>query len=351
MTIVRWTGPKALAYVPDCGSSEEESPTVVGGRTMNDLDKVRAEVDARRRIGEPHHSTRYREAANRYLAAANYRELNLVPSSASESMAAMPGSAGHQARHTKDLVLVAVDESPASYTALDHAAVEAELRGCDLHLVHVQHTFATRNEARDRGAQLLEQMTERLHGCSPTLSVTGRLLSGTASAALLSEAKDATLVVVGHRHGVAGSAFGRTVGERVASHHAGPVLVVRIPGWLHGPDLASRPIIVGVDESTASRVAIKFALAEAKLRECDVVLIRARNGRMESGDHLESFGDVVVHHQVVTGDPASALITASRQAAAVVVGRSGHGGLTGGPVGSVTRAMIQHAECPVFLVG
>jgi nucleotide-binding universal stress UspA family protein len=318
---------------------------------MNDLDKVRAEVEARRRIGEPYRSTRYSDAVDRYLSAANYRDLNLVPSGASAPAAAMPRTAEHRARHTKDLVVVGVDQSPASYAALDHAAIEAGLRSCDLLLVHVQHTLVNRNKARDHAARLLEQMAERVHGCSPTLSVTSRLLPGPAPSALLWEAKDAALVVVGHRHGVAGNTFGRSVGERVASHHTGPVLVVRIPGWPHGLDLATRPIIVGVDDSPASSVAIDFALAEARLRECEVVLLRAPNWRAKPDDRLERSGDVVIHHRVVTADPASALVSASGRAGAVVVGRHGHGRLIGGPVGSVSRAMIQDADCPVFLVG
>jgi nucleotide-binding universal stress UspA family protein len=57
-----------------------------------------------------------------------------------------------------------------------------------------------------------------------------------------------------------------------------------------------------------------------------------------------------VYHTDVSADAVSALIDASSDAAAVVVGRRA-GGLAGTSVGSVSRALVQRAHCPVFLVG
>jgi nucleotide-binding universal stress UspA family protein len=55
-----------------------------------------------------------------------------------------------------------------------------------------------------------------------------------------------------------------------------------------------------------------------------------------------------VHHRDVAGDPAAALIEASNKSAAVVLGR---GDAPAAALGSVCRALVQHAYCPVFLVG
>jgi nucleotide-binding universal stress UspA family protein len=319
---------------------------------MNELDRLRTEAEARRRTGEPHRATRYSDVVTRYLGVVTYRDLNVMPADVSARQVAItPEPAKPRTPQTKGIVLVGVDDSPASYIAVDHAAIEAEIRGCDLKLLHIQHTLGNRHDARDRGARLLERMAERVHGCSPALAVTSRLAIGSATATLLSESRQADLVVVGHRHGAAGTAFGRTVGERVASRHEGPVLVVRVPGWPPGPEFATRPIVVGLDDSTAGTVAVDFALAEARLRECDVIILDVAGSRKPPGERLERSGDIVIHHRVLDADPVSALLAASGHAAALVVGRHGHGGLAGTPLGSVTRTMIQRADCPVFVLG
>jgi nucleotide-binding universal stress UspA family protein len=41
----------------------------------------------------------------------------------------------------------------------------------------------------------------------------------------------------------------------------------------------------------------------------------------------------------------------STRAAALVVGRRGPGSMPAALLGSVSRAVVQHAHCPVFLVG
>jgi nucleotide-binding universal stress UspA family protein len=321
---------------------------------MNELDRLKTDAAARRRIGEPRRARGYSDAVNRYLGAANYRDLNLSlmpPGVPARQAAAAPRSAEPRTRRTRGVVLVGVDDTPASYIAVDHAAIEAEIRGCDMHLLHVQHPQVNRSDARDRGAQLLERMTERIHGCSPAVAVTARLATGSATATLLSESRNADLVVVGHRHGPVGTAFGRTVGEYIAAHHEGPVLVVRVPGWPPGPDFATRPIAVAVDDSPAAKAAIDFALAEARLRECDVIMLDARYARRHSGGRMERSGDIVIHHRVAGSDPVTAFLAASGHAAALVVGRRGGGGLAGRPLGSISHTMIQRADCPVFVLG
>jgi nucleotide-binding universal stress UspA family protein len=59
---------------------------------------------------------------------------------------------------------------------------------------------------------------------------------------------------------------------------------------------------------------------------------------------------VLVHHRIVDADSATALTDFSHRAAAMVVGRRGFGGHPVTMLGSVSRAMVKHAGCPVFLV-
>lgn len=69
-------------------------------------------------------------------------------------------------------------------------------------------------------------------------------------------------------------------------------------------------------------------------------------------DRMDTRDGVVVQHRSVAGDPITALVSASGEAAAVVVvGRHGTGPAADAPLGSVSRALLRRADCPVFLVG
>ncbi|NMO57295.1 universal stress protein [Actinoplanes sp. TBRC 11911] len=299
---------------------------------MTDIEKLRTESEARHTFAERRHTTRYGAAVNRYLGVIGYR---------SDEQSAPPVQP--KAVTTKTgVVLVGVDDSPISYTAVDHAAIEADLRGWDLRILHVQRPRGD----RDAGASLLQRLTDRVHACAPAVPVAARLIVGSAAPLLLVEGRKADLVVVGHRHGTAGTVFGVSVGDRVAADHTGVVLVVRVPGWPPGPGFGSRPIVVGVDGDDSP--AVGFAHREARVRGCDLVLLHA--GKAARSGSVDTVGGVRMHRRFVAGDPATALIEASDEAAALVIGRHGPAGVPAGILGSVSRSVIKHAYCPVFLV-
>lgn len=308
---------------------------------MSDLDSYRTRQDARRGRALQETPTRYGEAINRYLGAVGYRVDEPTPAAIAAAHPAVAAA-------VTTGVLVGVDDTPTSYIAVDHAAIEAELRGWDLRIVHVQHPGGLRPASRDAGASLLERLADRVHAYSPSVPVTCRLMVGSAAPLLLSDAGNVGLVVVGHRHSAVGATFGISVGDRVAAQHQGVVLVVRVPGWPPGRDFGSWPIVVGADR--AESPAVRFALEEARVRGCDLVMLRAGEG-LPPASGPDLVGNVRVHHTDVSADPISALVDASSKAAAIVVGRHGTGGVAGASLGSLSRALVQHAHCPVFLVG
>lgn len=138
-------------------------------------------------------------------------------------------------------------------------------------------------------------------------------------------------------------------------------------------------IVVGVDGSAHGRHALRFALAEAVLRDArvDVVgawsvpplaatgvglvsafdLLRAELGDSarqvvagELADAADAAAGLEIEQHVGQGDAAAVLVEAASGADLLVVGSRGRGGVTGTVLGSVSRACLQHAPCPVAVV-
>lgn len=294
---------------------------------MSELDNYRVDKESRRAGQRVNRPTRYSQAVNRYLGVYG------------DPSRQHPAPTVAATRSHGGVVLVGVDDSPASYVAVDHAAIEAELRGWSLRLVHA---------GLDDQTGLLERMIGRVHACAPTVPVSSRFDFGLGKASILvTDAAKADLVVVGHRHGVVTTALGLSVGGKVAGLHNGPVLVVRVPGWPPGHDFATQPIMVCREGLLASTQTVAFAFEEARLRGCDLVMMHDH----EPAEPLEIRDGVTVHHKAITSDRAASLIEGSQHTAAVVMGRREWGVLTGSGLDSVSRALLRHAHCPLFLVG
>jgi nucleotide-binding universal stress UspA family protein len=139
-------------------------------------------------------------------------------------------------------------------------------------------------------------------------------------------------------------------------------------------------IVVGVDHSEGAKAALRFALAEATLRQATLRVVHAwqyayigatgfeRSLPALGGDIKElrdaaereldatlresipEPGAVAIERRVVEDRPAAALVDASRDADLLVVGSRGHGGFAGLLLGSVSQQVAHHATCPVVIV-
>lgn len=137
-------------------------------------------------------------------------------------------------------------------------------------------------------------------------------------------------------------------------------------------------IVVGVDESDASRKALQWAAVEAWDHDVPLEVLYAWNGigvrvARETGwvkavtedmereaaerviadaiaDALGSHPDSKITPMAVPGEAAEALIEASRTADLLVVGCRGDGGFDGLHLGSVSEKCVHHAHCPVVVV-
>jgi nucleotide-binding universal stress UspA family protein len=134
-------------------------------------------------------------------------------------------------------------------------------------------------------------------------------------------------------------------------------------------------IVVGVDGSEASVDALRWAVAEARLRGARVVAVHAwlfpdvvlrrrepppgyeelRRSAQEVLDAaLESVAEtaagVDVERRVVEGVPSEQLVAAAEGADMLVLGSRGLGGFAGLLLGSVSQQCAHHARCPVVIV-
>jgi nucleotide-binding universal stress UspA family protein len=130
-------------------------------------------------------------------------------------------------------------------------------------------------------------------------------------------------------------------------------------------------IVVGVDGSPASTLALRWALNQGALTGAAVEAVNAwqvpqvpggrvsvmgvdfsaiskdilRNAIEGVGASPESVAEIAVH-----GHPAKVLVDASDGAELLVVGNRGHGGFTGMLLGSVSGHVLAHARCPTVIV-
>ncbi|MCA2219428.1 universal stress protein [Jidongwangia harbinensis] len=134
-------------------------------------------------------------------------------------------------------------------------------------------------------------------------------------------------------------------------------------------------IVVGTDGSDPSRTAVRWAAAEARRHDTPLKIVTAYtwNGPAEALGGVADLPDVVaqqfdrmataaadearalepgieVSSTAVIGDPASALLRASRTAAMLVVGNRGRGGFASLLLGSVSQQVATHASGPVVVV-
>jgi nucleotide-binding universal stress UspA family protein len=137
-------------------------------------------------------------------------------------------------------IVVGVDGSPASRTALTWAALEAADHGADLVVVNAwEHTLPPPTgsvsvsekyvpEASQRTADELVQVIKEVLGDNPPVLVQPRVKQGNAAEVLIEQSSDADLLVVGTRGhgGFRGLVLG-SVSQHVAAYAKCPVAVVR----------------------------------------------------------------------------------------------------------------------------
>ncbi|MFF9624735.1 universal stress protein [Streptomyces griseosporeus] len=294
-------------------------------------------------------------------------------------------------------VVAGLDGLSESRAAAEWAAREATLRGATLKILHVwepmpeplahARLLGTETEAHWR-ERVPREAADSIRLRHPGLDVTMEQISGRADEVLLEAAEDADLLVLGSRamSGVGGFLVG-SAGHAVIAHTEVPVVLVRAGEQAvdeHEPDPAGlpstttrfRPVVVGVDLSGSADAVLAFAFEAADRRNTSLKVVygwslppyyayglaagpewyeeilREETARLTGalGPWQQKYPSVEVIAESRLGSAADHLVDAAREASLVVVGRRIRRHSFGVQIGSVTSAVLHHADAPVAVV-
>lgn len=291
---------------------------------------------------------------------------------------------------TEDIVVVAVDGSPASENAVRWAANTAMKRGVPLRLaasytmpqfmyaegmVPPQELF---DELQEEAMEKVEKARGIAHEVAPDIKVGYTVAEGSPIDMLLDMSNSVTMIVMGSRGlgGLSGMVMG-SVSAAVVSHAHCPVVVVREDNNVT-PENKYGPVVVGVDGSEISQQATDFAFAEAAARGAKLVAIhtwmdmqvQASLAGLAAAQQewdvvedeqtqllqerleplLKQYPQVEVEMVIARDRPIRALVDNAKDAQLLVVGSHGRGGFRGMLLGSTSRALLQSAPCPLVVV-
>jgi nucleotide-binding universal stress UspA family protein len=218
----------------------------------------------------------------------------------------------------------------------------------------------------------LHKAVSQVSAGDPPIKIIERLVFDHPVEALVEESEFASMLVVGARGvGVLRRVLVGSISSGCALRADAPVVVVR------GEPVAAtdtRPVLVGVDGSPASLVALRWAAGEAKLRgvplrvvhawtipvgmlsgyyaiPIDAVKEAAQNVLDEAAEAaVEPSGGVPVLRELANGNASAALLTMAAETQLLVVGARGHGGFTGLALGSTSHQCVVHAPCPTAVI-
>ena len=267
-------------------------------------------------------------------------------------------------------VVVGVDGSDGSRSALDAAAAEASSVGADLRVVMaVQHR--TFGNAGRRAEKTVAACAEQVTGTVPAEQVSHVVYDGAPERVLLEHVADTRLLVLGKRGlGTLGRMFvGSTSLALVGLAHF-PVAIVPA-GWDQGAH-AGAPIVVGVQPARPHHHLLHLAFRRAHRLGVPLVAVHGweppgdpaqgqdpaaeESAHARFGDSVaqwrERFPEVEVRTRTTSEHPALTVLDEAEKGRAqlIVLGRHHSNRFAGFGFGSVTRAVLHYAEVPVLVV-
>jgi nucleotide-binding universal stress UspA family protein len=228
--------------------------------------------------------------------------------------------------------------------------------------------FEIRRAAAQRVLSDAVQSTRPADGTT----VTVRLEYGAAAAAVLSNAEDTDLIVVGTRGRgpVSGLLLG-SVSQAVVSRATAPVAVIS-----HAMPSDRGAIVVGLDDSPEARSALRWAATDAQRQGLPLKVVHAFQPHHVAGlfgmaklqpdvawraDAIRALA-AILHEEIgdpggleldavaTQAGPAVGLLGAAEGASLIVLGTRGRGGAASALLGSVSSEVLKRPPCPVVLI-
>lgn len=269
-------------------------------------------------------------------------------------------------------VVVGVDGSEGSRSALAWAADEAGRAGADLRVAIAAGYHRRFGHGRQQAERTVAAMAAEVTGLVPVEQVSHVVYDGPPETALLEHLDDARMLVIGKRGlGTLGRLFVGSVSLAVAGRSPVPVTVVPT-GW----DQAARhdaPLVVGVEPDQPHHHLLHLAFHRAERLGVPLVAMHGWEapsaeptdgatigGEAEAHARFEEtvstwrerFPDVDVRTRTSSRHPALAVLEEAEAAGAqlVLLGRHHSNRFAGFGFGSVTRAVLHYTEVPVLVV-
>ncbi len=275
------------------------------------------------------------------------------------------------------IACLSIDGAPS---AIEYAAREALLAEAPLHIIHVLRMPAVEASAGVYGSVLEEADTTITEAVERARTLTDdrvritaeRVDDGALISHLVHRANHGRLVVLQHRRlsRARRMVTGSTV-NAVAARTTVPV--VSVPeGWTRTD---REPVVtVGIQDGEEAPGLLRAGFEEARMRHARLAAIhtwwldtdwepssldveyradRDASTRRELGPILDAihitFPEVKASLEVWNAPPADALMDAARESELLILGRRHHLLPLGSHLGPVTRAVLAHGDCPVFL--
>ncbi|WSY64545.1 universal stress protein [Nocardia sp. NBC_00881] len=291
---------------------------------------------------------------------------------------------------TSAQVVVGVDGSEGGDLAVRWAAEVAAQRSRALRIVHgldiaaFQSVLGSSYDVMDasaiqvahsRGTEITDDARRLAQKVSPDLDIATEVSDASPARVLIHHSKTAHFVVLGATGTVGTFAHLGSTLLAVTSHGHGSIVVVRDTGTAQHIR-HDGPVVVGIDGSPVSEVAIAAAFAEAADRGTELVALHSWSDRdfgefagkpapgvdateLETAEYAilaerlagwqEKYPDVHLARKVYLAGPTGLLMQWSHSAQLIVVGSRGRGGFTGLLLGSTSSFLVQHAHSPVLV--